>query len=119
MTVWLKALHNNGGNLEFRKSTRVVIKNASVFVVQVKDGEYTIIVENSGEHEVFVYKNKLRKEIPLRRKERLSIESADRIRVRGEKNRSALFLVWTSEQSLKFMSCSFQKILRDVDTVLR
>lgn len=120
MAVRLKGLRANGSDFSFHKTTAVTIDSSKIFVLEVnKGGNVDIVIRNARAFNIYVYKNKIRTEIPLLRNERLTLESADRVRVCNRNGRSAEFLVWTRPTTLKKMACSSQNHVSDKNTYMR
>lgn len=119
MAVRLKGLRAKSSDLSFDKTSAVTLESSKIFILEIKRGNVNIIVKNACAFKVYVYKNKVGKEIPLLRNERLPLESADRIRLCNGKGRSAVFLVWTLPTTLKKMIGSCQNHVREKNTYMR
>lgn len=119
VALLLRGLRANGRDLRIDKTTAVTIDSSKIFTIDVRNKRVEILVLGAHAFSVFVYKNKIKKEIPLMQNESLTLESADRIRVCNGKGRSAFFLAWTLSTTLKKMAASSESFLRDSNTYMR
>ena len=116
----LRCLRANGRDLRINKTTAVTIDSSRIFVINMRKKRVVeIVVLNARAFNVFVYKNKIKSEIPLMSNERLTLESADIIRVCNGRGRSAFFLVWTLQTTLKKMTSSYEDLIWDANTYVR